>query len=105
MKHIHTFENFINETAAQGGGLAYWKDYEKGHHSSPSWMSKLVNNEREVKKLVDKCIDHWNDNADTPSDKVPAKSAEVIQTLASSYFEEFRNINGNIITAMIMQES
>lgn len=96
-------ENEVSEAATQGGGLSYWTDYEKGHMSTPAWMSKEESSMPAVLKLIDKCIDNWNKEAeDGPITKA---SEQHIGDLAIRYWKEFRRINGNIITAMIMQEA
>jgi hypothetical protein len=86
--------------------LAYWKDYEVD--TSPQagmtkWMSDKCIDMPSVLKCIDKSIDAWNEEAE---DGPISKSAEKhIGDLAIQFWKKFRYINGNIITAMIMQES
>lgn len=104
MKHIKTFESFLNE----GNGLDYWTQYAEDTKNSvgqpaPAWMSKPCKTMSEVIKCVDSAIKDWNG---TSEDGPISKSAEQhIGDLAIQYFKQFKTINGNIITAMIMQES
>ena len=100
MKHIKTFENFLNEA----NGLAYWSDYaEDTSNQAEAWMSEPCKDMSSVLKCVDKSIDAWNKEAE---DGPISKSAEQhIGDLAIQYWKQFKTINGNIISAMIMQES
>jgi hypothetical protein len=103
MKHIKTFENFLNEA----NDLSYWKSYDKDNTGqSPDWMSKEAKTTSEVVALIDKCIKHWNDHASKEgTDRVSKPSEKHISDLAMQYFKQFKSINGHIIDAMIMQES
>jgi hypothetical protein len=101
MKHIKTFESFLNEAS----GLSYWGDYAKDTSGqAPAWMSKEAKSTSEVVKLVDQSIEYWNNEADADN-KVPKGSEKRISDLAMQYFKQFKSINGNIISAMIAQES
>ncbi len=102
MKHIKTFESFLNEAS----GLSYWADYaEDTTGQAPAWMSKEAKTVSELVKLIDQSIKYWNDEADSADNKVPKGSEKLIGELAMQYFKQFKTINGNIISAMIAQES
>ena len=85
--------------------MSYWKDYAEGHHQSPKWMSDEVKSASEITRLVDKCIKHWNQEAEEKDNEIPKSSEKHIGDLAMQYFKQFKTINGHIIDAMIMQES
>ena len=102
MKHIKTFESFLNEAS----GLAYWGDYDNDTTGqAPAWMSKEAKTVSEVVKLIDQSIKYWNEEADSADSKIPKGSEKLIGELAMQYFKQFKTINGNIISAMIAQES
>jgi hypothetical protein len=103
MKHIQTFENFLNE----GNALSYWTQYAKDTSSGQAeeWQNKEAKTTSEVTALVDKCIKHWNKNNQWGESDVPKSSEKHISDLAMQYFKQFKSINGNIIDAMIAQES
>ncbi len=102
MKHIKTFESFLNEAS----GLSYWGDYAKDTSGqAPAWMSQEAKSISEVTKLIDQSIKYWNDEAESAEDRVPKGSEKRIGDLAMQYFKQFKSINGNIISAMIAQES
>ena len=100
MKHIQTFETFVNEGIK---GLEYWKDYAEEHPTAEKWMNEPCTDMSKVLKCIGKSIATWNKE----SEEGPiSKSAEQhIVDLAIQYYKQFKTINGNIITAMIMQES
>lgn len=103
MKHIKTYENFLNEAQ----GLDYWKDYEvdTSIQGGPAWMSDKCTDMSTVIKCIDKSITAWNAEADTPNDKVSKSAEKHIGDLAIQFYKKFGYINGNIVSAMIMQES
>jgi hypothetical protein len=88
-------------------GLEYWKDYEVDNSPQAGmnkWMADKCTDVSSVLKCVDKSIDAWNKEAD--SDNKVSKSAEQhVGDLAMKFYKQFGYINGNIISAMIMQES
>ena len=98
MKHIHSFEGFLNE----GKDMSYWKDYAEGHHQSPKWYSDEVKNASEIAKLVDKVIKNDQAEADIPFD-IDAKDEKTLVKMATDYLKQFKTINGNVISAMIFQ--
>ena len=105
MKHIKTFESFLNEGFK---GLDYWKDYEvdtsgQAHRQRNKWMADKCTTMPTVIKCIDNAIDAWNEEAE---EGPISKSAEKhTGDLAIQFYKEFGYINGNIISAMIMQES
>ncbi len=95
------------ESANEGNDLSYWKDYEVDNSpqaGATKWMSDKCENMSNVLKCIDRSIDAWNEEADKDS-QVPKSSEKHIGDLAIQFFKKFGYINGNIITAMIMQES
>ena len=103
MKHIKTYESFLNEAS----GLDYWKDYEvdTSIQGGPDWMSKKCSSMSEVIKCIDDSISEWNANAESKDDKVSKSAEKQIGDLAMQFFKKFGYINGNIISAMIMQSA
>jgi len=103
MKHLKTFENFLNEA----NGLAYWSDYaEDTSGQAEAWMSEPCTDMSHVIKCVDDSIAAWNKAAEADGgDRVSKPSEKHIGDLAIRYWKQFKTINGNIITAMIAQES
>jgi hypothetical protein len=101
MKHINTFESFLNEA----NDLSYWKDYAEGHQQSPKWMNDEAKTVSAVVALIDKCIKNWNQEVEEKGNEIPKSSEKHIGDLAMNYFKQFKSINGHIIDAMIAQES
>jgi hypothetical protein len=87
-------------------GLDYWKDYEVDTSSQANmnkWMGDKCTDQSSVIKCIDKSIAAWNKEAE---DGPITKSAEKhIGDLAMQFYKQFGYINGNIISAMIMQEA
>jgi hypothetical protein len=48
MKNIHTFEEFLNESAP----LSYWTQYKNGGKESPTWMDREVKTMSDVIALI-----------------------------------------------------
>ena len=99
MKHIHTFESFLNEAYDP---LAYWSDYAAGNGQEPKWYNDEVKRSSDIAKLVDKVIKNDQAEADIPFE-VDARDEKALVKLATQYFDQFKTINGNIISAMLMQ--
>ena len=93
------------ESIDEANDLSYWKDYEEGHSQSPAWMSKVIKNEKDIKRLVGDCISDWNDQQETVQDKISQKDGDKVYDLALAYFRQLRSINGHIVGAMIAQET
>jgi hypothetical protein len=101
MKHIKTFENFLNE----GNNLEYWKDYEvdTSIQGGPKEMSDKCTTMSTALKCIDNAIDLWNE--ETEGDELTKGDEKWIGELAIQFFKKFGYINGNIVSAMIAQES
>lgn len=98
MKHIKTYENFLNEAQ----GLDYWKDYEVDTSGqADAKMSKKCTSQSEVLKCIDFTIMDWNDESD--SGPISKSAEEQIGKLAFEFYKKFGYINGNIVGAMISQ--
>lgn len=102
MKHIHTFESFLNESLNEAKDMSYWKQYAKGHHSTPKWYNNEVKSASEIAELVDEVIKNDQAEADIPFE-IDAKDEKTLVKMATDYFNQFKTINGNIISAMIFQ--
>lgn len=92
----------VLESANEAKDLSYWKDYAEGHHSSPKWYSDEVKSASEIAKLVDKVIKNDQAEAEIPFE-IDAKDEKALVKLATDYFNQFKTINGNVISAMIFQ--
>jgi hypothetical protein len=106
MERIKTFSEFLNESLNEiAMDIKYWKGYEDDTsiQGGPKWMSDKCSTMSDVLKCIDNSIDAWNDEAE---DGPISKSAEKhIGDLAIQFYKKAGYINGNIISAMIMQES
>ena len=100
MKHIQTFESFLNET----NGLDYWKDYEvdTSNQSDPKMANKCTS-QSEVTKCIEDAIQEWYQESE--ENELSFKDKDKINDLAMKFFKKFNYINGNIVLAMIMQET
>ena len=94
----------VLESANEAKDLSYWKDYAEGHHQSPKWYSDEVKSASEITKLVDKVIKFEQSEAEIPFE-IDAKDEKALVKLATDYFNQFKTINGNVISAMIFQEA
>jgi hypothetical protein len=92
----------VLESANEAKDLSYWKDYAEGHHSSPKWYSDEVKSASEIAKLVDKVIKNDQAEAEIPFE-IDAKDEKALVKMATDYFNQFKTINGNVISAMIFQ--
>jgi hypothetical protein len=99
-------ESFLNEGFKS---LDYWKDYEVDNSPQAAmtkWMADKCTDMSSVLKCIDKSIDAWNEEAENEGgDRVSKPSESHIGDLAIQFYKKFGYINGNIISAMIMQES
>lgn len=99
MKHIHTFESFLNESYDP---LSYWTQYADGNGQEPKWYNDEVKRAADIPKLVNKVIMYDSAESDVPFDVDP-KDEKSLVNLATMYFNKFKTINGNIISAMLFQ--
>jgi hypothetical protein len=99
----------VLESTNEGQDLSYWKDYEvdaSPQSSMTKWMADKCTSQSDVVKCIDKSITAWNKSAEEDGgDRVSKASEKHIGDLAMQFFKKFGYINGNIIYAMIMQES
>jgi hypothetical protein len=90
----------------EGNDLSYWAQYAEDKSPQANmnpWMSDECKTMPEVLKCIDKSIAAWNkESEDGPISKADEKW---VGNLAVEYWKKFKTINGNIISAMIMQES
>jgi hypothetical protein len=102
MNHIPTFDEFVNEALKEAGDPAYWNQYAKGHATSEPWMKDFAKNEKEVKDLVDRVINFWDENNEDEG-TVSEKGREEILNQSMEYFKKYRKINGYVVDAMVFQ--
>jgi hypothetical protein len=97
----------LESNTNEAQNLDYWKDYEVDTSMGgvPKWMSDKCTDMSSVLKCIDKTIAEWNKEADTPSDKVSKADEKWIGNLAIEFYKKFGYVNGNIVGAMISQES
>lgn len=103
MKHIKTFESFLNE----GKDISYWKQYDKGTASGEeSWAKQIAKSDIEVDNLYDIVQNWWETESEEAGKGMPfgqtRQSAET-RELAHEYFKKYRSISGRVIDAMISQ--
>ena len=101
MKHIQTFESFLNE----GNDLSYWKDYADGSSQSPKWYSNDAKNPSAVNKLVNDVVNHELDELNDKDADIDPSDMKTLTDLAMKYFKKFGSINGHIVSAMLFQEA
>lgn len=100
MKHFRDFASFLSESAK----LAYWTDYaEDTSGQAAAWMSEPCTVMSKAYQCINKAFDEWNENSDAA--KIDKEKEDEIGVLALDYFKQFKMLNGNIVTAMIAQES
>jgi len=98
MKHIPTFDQFVNE----GFDAKYWEDYhdsgEKGKMKNP--------NDIMIQQEVEACVEEWNDNNDMGKEnEVDQKGEKTVIALAKQFVKAKGWISSDVIDAMIAQES
>ena len=98
MKHIPTFEQFLNE----GFDAKYWEDYhdsgEKGKMKNP--------NDLMIQHEVEACVEEWNDNNDMGKEnEVKPAGEKKVLALAKQFAKAKGWISSDVIDAMIAQES
>ena len=101
MKHVKTFESFLNEA----NDLSYWKDYADGSNQSPKWYSNDAKNPSAVNKLVDAVVNYELDQMDDKDADIDPSDMKALTDLAMKYFKKFGSINGHIVSAMLFQEA
>jgi hypothetical protein len=100
MKHLRTFEVFINESSSDSP--SYWKSYEKDHPMQDESGAKKETNIKNIESLVDYRIKHWKEE-DESGEIINDLSIMRIKGEAYRFFSSFQYINTNVIDAMIMQ--
>jgi hypothetical protein len=58
-----------------------------------------------VAKLVKSVIDHELEEMDDKDADIDPDDEKKLNKLAMDYFKQFKSINGNIVSAMLFQES
>ena len=95
----------VLESANEANDLSYWKDYAEGSNESPKWYSKEAKTSSEVSKLVKDVIDHELEEMDDKDADIDPEDEKKLNKLAMDYFKQFKSINGNVVSAMLFQES
>jgi hypothetical protein len=94
MKHIPTFDQFVNE----GFDAKYWEDY---HEKSTKITSKSA-----ITRAVEDAVEEWNDNNDMGKDnEVDQKGEMKVMELAYKFFAAKGWVSSDVIEAFIAQES
>ena len=96
MKHIPTFDQFVNE----GFDAKYWEGY---HEKSPkiTQLSGMV-----IQHEVEAEVEEWNDNNEEgPSNEVKPAGEKKVIALANQFAKAKGWISSDVIEAMIAQES
>lgn len=96
MKHIHTFESFINEAM----NTKYWADYN--NTPGPKMHSEKS---KDFENTFNTAVDSWNDEAEGAENKIKGAQIEKIKKMAMEFFKIEKWISFNVVQAMIMQES
>lgn len=98
---IKLYEEFhsINES-----NIDTWLDYEKDTSGqADDWLNDKITSSNEVKSIVKKVVNDWNNNVDLMTDKLKTSQPHV-EKLVKEFFAKHKWINGNIISAMLAQE-
>ena len=94
MKHIQTFESFLNE----GFDAKYWEDYHE--------KAEKIKSNSAVANAVEDSVNDWNDNnTEGPSNAIDKKGEATVMELAHKFFAAKGWISTDIIGAMIAQEA
>jgi hypothetical protein len=95
----------VLESANEANDLSYWKDYAEGSNQSPKWYSNEITSSLGVAKLVKSVIDRELEEMDDKDADIDPEDEKKLNKLAMDYFKQFKSINGNIVSAMLFQES
>jgi len=93
------------ESIDEANDLSYWKDYAEGSDQSPKWYSKEAKTTSEVFKLIKDVINHELEEMDDKDADIDPEDEKKLNKLAMDYFKQFKSINGNVVSAMLFQES
>ena len=99
MKHIKTFENFLNE----GMDTKYWAGYNKdtSGQGDKSWEEKS----KDFEDTFEEAVTEWNREAEGAENRIKGAQIQKIKKMADEFFKKEKWISINVIQAMIMQES
>ena len=96
---------FIKESVNEGNNLEYWTWYEfdTSVQGGPKEMTVKCTTMPTVLKCIDNTINLWNEESE--EGELSKGDEKWIRELAIQFYKKFGYINGNIISAMIMQET
>lgn len=95
MKHISTFEDFVNEAFDS----KYWADYNTGGKKEHEVKSK------DFEDAFEDAVVIWNQEADGAENRIKGAQIQKIRKIADEFFKKEKWISINVIQAMIAQES
>lgn len=99
MKHIPTFEEFINE----GIDTKYWADYNKD--TSGQGKKEHEVKSKDFEDTFSLAVSEWNYEADGPENRVKGAQITKVKKIAQEFFKKEGWISVNVAQAMIAQES
>lgn len=96
MKHIQTFESFINEAI----DINYWAEYNTG--SAPGMPRSYQNKSKDFNGTFDLALDEWMRDADEGGE-ISDKEIANVKKLAKEFYQKAGWISVSVIHAMITQ--
>lgn len=100
MKHIPTFESFVNENI----DVKYWSDYNDD--AGVQGQSKHYSDKStDFEDTFEDAVTEWNQEADGAENRIKGAQIQKIKKLAQEFFKKAGWISVNVVQAMIMQES
>jgi hypothetical protein len=95
MKHIPTFDQFVNE----GFDAKYWADYNTDGNK------EFANKSKDFEDTFSLAVSEWNNEADGAENRIKGSQIQKIKKLAQEFFKKEGWISVNVTQAMIAQES
>jgi hypothetical protein len=99
MKHVKTFENFLNEAI----DTKYWLDYNKD--TSGQMPKEHMIMSKDFDDTFSLAVSDWNAEADSAAERIKGDQVKKIEKMAMEFFKKEKQISVAIIHAMIAQES
>jgi len=102
MKHIHTFESFLNEgnVVNEKMDTKYWSDYNDDTSGQMPKEHSVWNTKFE--DAFEDAVTDWQSEAE---EKLNSSDIKKIRKIAEEYFKIEKKISIAVVQAMIMQES
>ena len=99
MKHIHTFESFLNEAI----DTKYWADYNTD--TTGQSRKEFAEKSKDFDDTFSLAVSDWNAEADSAAERIKGSQVDKIEKMAQEFFKKEGYISVNITQAMIAQES